>query len=128
MSELAPLLAAPNTGDRQRVDDVAGRLVGGRCAACGTVTWPRRAACPRCVSGDVADANLPTQGTLVTVTTVWVPVEGIEPPYTLGLVRLGGAEVFAHIRGLDDAARVPVPVVLRLDREASPPFWFVPRQ
>ncbi len=68
-------------------------------------------------------------GQLLTYTTVWVPRPGLEPPYTLGQVKLGdGPVVFGHVRRLPDEARVPVAVrlVTAADPEAVPMFWFEP--
>jgi uncharacterized OB-fold protein len=66
-------------------------------------------------------------GALVTFTTVWVPRPGIEPPYTIGQVKLDdGPLVFGHVRGLAADAHVPCPVrvVVAEKDDAFPPFWF----
>ncbi|WP_051580098.1 Zn-ribbon domain-containing OB-fold protein [Pseudonocardia acaciae] len=116
----------PST-QRPRLDREAGALVGSRCTACGWVCWPPKAGCPRCYATDLTPAALPTTGTLVSWTRVWVPVEGIEPPYLLGMVELGEIRVFAQLRDLGEDATVPAPVRLELaEEEATPQFWFVP--
>jgi uncharacterized OB-fold protein len=119
---------APLTGARPRLDRAAGRLVGSRCTRCGTRSWPARAICSACGADGLGLEPLPATGALLSYTTVWVPRRGIAPPYVLGQVDLGdGATVFAHVRGLPEAATVPlaVRVVLAADGEV-PSFWFRP--
>ena len=74
------------------------RLVGGRCAACGSVTFPAPPSCARCGSVEVAQHLLPRRGRLWTWTTQeFLPKEpyaGGETaetfrPYGIGLVQLG---------------------------------------
>lgn len=91
-------------------------------------TWPRRAVCPRCGSDEIDAYDLPPAGTLKTWARVWVPVEGLPPPYDVGLVELGGVQVFGHVRGLSEEDVVPLPVTLRLAEEGNGgvPFWFEP--
>jgi uncharacterized OB-fold protein len=117
------------TLQRPRFDRDRGCLVGTRCRACGAASWPGRAFCFRCGSGEVEETGFPTNGELVTYTTVWVKRPGLEAPYMLGQVTLsGGVSLYAHIRGLEERASVPLPVHLVLaDRDnALPAFWFEP--
>ncbi len=122
--------AAP-TAQRARVDAAAGRLVGSRCEACGTRSWPARAICSSCGSDALVLAQLPETGQLTSYTTVWVARDGLPAPYVLGQVDLGhGATVFAHVRGAEGGLTVPAPVrvVLAADPAATPRFWFQPSQ
>ena len=112
-----PTLRETGTGSRD------GSLVAGKCAACGASAWPRRSVCYRCGSDEVLEHALSTEGLLVTWTTAWVAVEGIEPPYVLGMVRLGGVEIFMHLRGKTEGLIVPRPIRIVVDPEAHPPFW-----
>jgi len=75
------------------------RLVGGRCGACGTVTFPSQDACPRCAATEMADHPLARRGRLWAWTTQEFPPPA--PPYTgptgddfvpygVGYVELGG--------------------------------------
>ncbi len=113
------------TADRVRLDAVTGALVAGECQACGAQSWPRRARCYRCGSMHVSATRLPTEGRLQTWTRVWVPVEGITPPYVVGLVELGEVQIYGHLRGpIDDLMDMPVPVRVRVAPEEAPPFWF----
>ncbi len=76
----------------------APQLIGGRCAACSAVTFPRPPSCARCGSTDVAEHLLPRRGTLWTFTTQdFLPKEPYASgetaetfrPYGVGLVQLG---------------------------------------
>jgi uncharacterized protein len=116
---------------RARVDVEAegGTLVASRCADCGATSWPSRAICSACGSPLVDAVRLPRTGSLTSFTRVWVPRGDLPVPYVLGQVAFGaGATVFAHVRGLDEAATVPAPVrvVLSDDPDAVPRFWFEP--
>jgi uncharacterized OB-fold protein len=126
---LEQALNATPTGERERVDRAAGRLVGSRCLNCGTYSWPARAVCHHCGEARPETATFADTGSLITHTTVHVPRPPLEPPFTLGQVELPeGVLVFAHIRGLEDADKVPLPVELRLSPgdDDVPPFWFEP--
>lgn len=124
MTRLSFALDKPPIGERRRFDPDAGALVGGQCQECGTQTWPLRSVCYRCGSGDVLAATIPTDGRLTTWTRVWVPVEGIKPPYVVGLVTLGSLQIFGHVRGISDTTTVPADVKVRVELESVPPFWF----
>jgi uncharacterized protein len=68
-------------------------------------------------------------GSLLTCTTVWVPRPGLEPPYTLGQVKLtDGPLIFGHVRGLPRDAVMPTAVrlVVAEGEHDVPPFWFEP--
>ena len=74
------------------------QLIGGRCRACASVTFPAPPSCARCGSTDVEQHLLPRRGTLWTFTTQeFLPKEpyaGGETnetfrPYGVGLVQLG---------------------------------------
>ncbi len=124
MSDLTAALDIPLTADRRRMAPATQELIGGECERCGAQTWPRRAVCHRCGSPRVAEVTLPTTGRLLTWTRVWVPVEGLEPPYLVGLVEIGRLQLFGHVRGIDDDTATPAPVRVRIDPDARPPFWF----
>lgn len=74
------------------------RLIGGRCHACGSITFPHPPSCARCGSTDVERHLLPRRGELWTFTTQGFlpkePYAGGETnetfrPYGVGLVQLG---------------------------------------
>lgn len=73
------------------------QLLGGRCEACGTVTFPRLDGCPKCGSDAIEETPLSRRGTLWTWTTQGFlpkqPYAGTETdetftPYLLGYVQL----------------------------------------
>jgi uncharacterized OB-fold protein len=87
----------------------APRLIGGKCQACGTVTFPRQESCPNCTGRDIEERLLATRGTLWTFT-----VQGFQPkppytgpeafePYGVGYVELGG-EVLVETRLTENRA------------------------
>jgi uncharacterized OB-fold protein len=55
------------------------RLIGGRCAACAIVTFPRQDSCPRCAATEMAEHLLPRRGRLWAWTTQEFPPPS--PPY-----------------------------------------------
>lgn len=85
----------------------AARLLGTRCAACGTLYFPRAPACrnPACTDGELQDVRLPRDGRLYSYT-----VQAYRPPplfrmdawapYALGLIDLpGGLRVMGMLAG-----------------------------
>ena len=101
------------------------RLVGARCATCGTVTFPAQASCAKCTGSDMARVELPDRGTLWTWT-----VQAFEPkppyrapesgftPYGVGYVDLG--EVIVESRLTGDLSRLEIGRPMRL---ALLPIW-----
>ncbi len=74
------------------------QLIGGRCAACSSITFPMATSCPRCGTPDLVEHLLPRRGTLWTWTTQdFLPKEPYASgetnetfqPYGVGLVQLG---------------------------------------
>lgn len=96
-----PLLA----GDAMRVGaDGAACLVGTLCNNCGTRVFPPVPVCPECMSENVAETDLATDGTLYSWSVVHVAPKGWNVPYTAGYVDLAdNVRVFAHIVGADAA-------------------------
>ncbi len=74
------------------------RLIGGRCAGCGSVTFPQPPSCARCGAVEVERHLLPREGTLWTFTTQgFLPKEPYASgetmetfqPYGVGIIQLG---------------------------------------
>jgi uncharacterized OB-fold protein len=74
------------------------QLIGGRCTACATVTFPVWPSCARCGSTEIEQHLLPRRGTLWTFTTQeFLPKEPYASgetmetfkPYGVGMVQLG---------------------------------------
>ena len=99
-------------------------LLGGRCRACGAITFPAARVCPRCAADDVERHELATEGTLWSYT-----VQGFRPksppyagddtgetfrPYGVGYVELPG-EVRVETRlTVDDPDRLRIGMPMRL--------------
>ena len=78
-------------------------LAATRCRACGQVLFPRKERCLNCLSEDVETIKLSRRGALYTYTTVYLPSEHFEPPYTVGWIELPeGLRVFSQIRGFQE--------------------------
>jgi len=69
-----------------------GRLMGSVCGACGYKTFPPRADCPECMSGDFAFTEYSGEGTVYTFTTIAAAPTGFDDdvPYTVTVVELAG--------------------------------------
>jgi uncharacterized OB-fold protein len=92
-------------GDALDIDE-SGRatLIGGRCANCGTETFPRSPVCASCMSEDIRAQPMPRDGTLYAFSTVHVAAKKWRKPMRIGYVDLpNGARVFTHLAG-DDLA------------------------
>lgn len=81
-------------------------LRGGRCASCGTTTFPVQDSCPRCFGQGMVDHPLPTSGTVWSWTVQHfapkppyrAPADGFAP-YLLGYVDLGDVIVESRLVG-----------------------------
>jgi NAD(P)-dependent dehydrogenase (short-subunit alcohol dehydrogenase family) len=99
------------------------------CAACGAFAYPPRDACPQCLSADLAFREAADGGTLVTATTVHVPI-GLwfreRAPWRTGLVRLdAGPTMVAHLHG-DCTEGGRVRMRLMLDPAGQPAAFALP--
>jgi uncharacterized OB-fold protein len=67
-----------------------GRLMGSRCKSCGYQTFPPRADCPECLSGDFEFVEYTGQGKVFTFSTISAAPTGFEDlvPYTVVVVEL----------------------------------------
>jgi uncharacterized OB-fold protein len=103
----------------------APRLIGSKCAQCGTVTFPRQRSCPRCTSEDVHRHELATRGELWSWTIQCFPPKappylagGVEEfePYGVGYVELAGElRVEARLTESDPSRlRIGMPMELTL--------------
>ena len=102
-------------------------LLGSECGRCGTVTFPRQGACPRCTSTDVRDRPLARRGTLWTWTVQRFrpkspPYAGDEEfePYAVGYVELPG-EVRVEARLTEaDPGRLEIGMPMELTLVPAP--------
>lgn len=83
-----PPAGGPVTPGLLRLDPPA--LLGGACAACGALRFPRRPLCADCQSDAIEERSLATTGTVYTFTIVRAAPPGYlgEAPYAIGLVDL----------------------------------------
>ena len=99
-----------------------GTFLGSRCADCGVTYVPARIFCERCLAELVPDIECGPEGTVESWTVARQDVDGarLEPPLTVALVRLEGADtVLLHrLLGTTDIGG-RVRAVLRQDRTGS---------
>ena len=105
---------------------LAGRLMGSRCRACGARSFPPRADCDACLSGDFELVEVNGVGRIVAWTRISAAPRGFEAlaPYTLALVDLaeGGRALAGLGASLGEDALAPgleVRLVPRLHEETQ---------
>jgi hypothetical protein len=77
------------------------KLLGLKCGNCGAYTVPPRMVCGECASDQLEIVELSGRGRLQTFSIIYVPPEGFEAPYLVGLVELEeGPWVMANIEGV----------------------------
>lgn len=101
-----------------------GHLKGSRCRKCGFRTFPPRADCPECMSGDFEFSDVSGRGKVHTFTRIAAAPSGFESlaPYTIGVVDLEEAGRLLAWFGptiREDEIRIgmPVQVVPRIFEE-----------
>lgn len=95
-----------------------GRLMGSRCGKCGTESFPPRADCPECMSGEFEFVPWEGKGRLLTFTRIDAAPTGFQDlaPYVVCLVELdrGGRAVGWKGESLkEDELRPDMPVELK---------------
>jgi uncharacterized OB-fold protein len=106
MAEAAMLPTRPHLcGDALDVDASGhATLIGGRCADCGSETFPRVPVCASCMSENIRPQAMPREGSLYAFSVVHVAAKKWKKPMRIGYVDLpNGARVFTHLEG-DDLA------------------------
>jgi|SRR3990172_2215014 len=95
------------------------QLVGGRCAGCGKVFFPRFNACPSCATRkSMAEVRLSRRGKLYSYSIIHVDTPGFKAPYAVGYVDLPeGPRVFGHVDGWQSG---PIPLDISVDIYAGP--------
>jgi len=101
-----------------------GRLMASRCEQCGATSYPPRADCPHCLSGDFAYQEVSGEGTLHTYTRIDAAPAGFEDevPFVVGVVDLAeGGRLLAWfgdtIEESEIAIGMPIQVVPRIFEE-----------
>ena len=108
-------------------------LLGSECRACGTVSFPRQNACPRCTSTDVTERRLARRGALWSWTIQRFrpkspPYTGPEEfePYGVGYVELPG-EVRVEARLTEsDPSKLQIGMAMELTLIPEATFAFRP--
>jgi hypothetical protein len=74
-------------------------LLATKCSECGFVSYPPKAACPKCGSRNIKEIKLPKKGKIISFTVIRVPIEGFKgsDPCILGIIDLGGARILAQL-------------------------------
>jgi len=90
-------LSVPNSW---RLNRARYGLVGGVCKSCGAPAFPPRATCQSCGGVEFREGVLPGSGQILSWTTIHVPPEGFEAPYTVAIVQMeGGVRVVGQVVG-----------------------------
>lgn len=82
------------------------RLLGLKCADCGSITVPPKMVCRNCTGTNLAVVDLKGNGAIKTFTTLYVAAEGRqnEVPYTVVLVQLDeGPWIMGNLIDIDPA-------------------------
>jgi uncharacterized OB-fold protein len=103
-----------------------GRLMGSTCQKCGFTSFPPRADCPECLSGEFEYTEYSGEGEVYTYTTIAAAPTGFEDeaPYTVAVVDLreGGrlvAWLGSDIAATDVRIGMEVQVVPRIFEETE---------
>jgi uncharacterized OB-fold protein len=95
----------------------AGRLMASRCKRCGAMSFPPKADCDSCMSGDFAFVEVSGAGTLVTFTKIVAAPTGFEDvaPYIVGVVDLAeGGRALAWLGESVPEADITIGMALQL--------------
>lgn len=110
-------------------------LIGGRCAACGTVFFPKPHVCLDCGGQEVIAQDLGGAGELYSFTTVHMPSGRMRPPFSVALVRMAdGPLVYAPLERATERTAIGQQLQvapLLLEAETDAPilaFQFVPEE
>jgi len=109
-----------------------GRFVTTRCSACGNVSFPPQADCPRCMSDRFEWVDLGREAKLVTYTYVQVtPASFVnDDPYIVAIGEFeNGVKVLAWLLGVSlEKAKVGMKLTVeaRRSNEGNPYYVFVP--
>jgi uncharacterized OB-fold protein len=94
-----------------------GRLMGSRCKHCGATSFPPKADCDACMSGDFEFVEVSGTGTLVTFTKIVAAPTGFEDvaPYTIGVLDLAeGGRALAWLGETVPEADIAIGMELQL--------------
>jgi len=106
-------------------------LKGGRCRACGKLSFPFAGICCFCQEEQMTPARLAREGKLYAFSVVHAAAKGWRVPYVLGYVDLAdGIRVLGHIEADPKTLCPDMPValdlgVIRSEADGSPVYSYV---
>ena len=104
-----------------------GKLMAARCKTCGSLVFPPRPICPKCLSTDHEWVELRGRGRLLTYTVIHVAPPQFQPmvPYIVGIVRLeDGVNMPGMIREADaDKLKIGMEVELVVEAGETATGW-----
>jgi uncharacterized OB-fold protein len=120
LADAEPRFVAPSLVESGPTD--APRLIGGRCATCGALSFPRAAVCTECMSEDIEKNEIAGAGRVYSYSVVHQAPKGWSVPYALGYVDLTDkVRVLAHIDVPESALAIDMPVRLSVGRVGTGP-------
>lgn len=97
MAAAEPRFVAPALID---ASGAAPRLAAGKCKCCGALSFPRAEVCSACLSDEIGETHLASEGVLYSFATVHQAPRNWIVPYHLGYIDLtDGIRVLAHVQG-----------------------------
>jgi len=112
-----------------RLKDIYLNLIATKCLDCGYVSYPPKAACPKCSSRKVERVKLNDVGKVVSYTVITVPIEGFEKlsPFIIALVDVGGAKILTQLTNVSaDEVRIGMEVEATVRRTAETLDGYIP--
>jgi uncharacterized OB-fold protein len=98
-------------------------LLGHSCGSCGAVSSVPAAACRDCGAREFETVALPTQGEVVSETTIGVPPTGFPDRYQIAIVAVGKTRVLGGVDGrVDIGDAVELTDVSVVDGDPAPVF------
>jgi uncharacterized protein len=94
-----------------------GKVMATKCTSCGDAYFPPRMDCPTCLRSDVEWVEAPTDGELLTYSTVRYEPTGFEgdAPYTIAVGDFGnGVQIFSRLSREIKEADIKVGMKLKL--------------
>ncbi len=104
-----------------RREDGTVEVVGSRCRRCGRVYFPRKRACPDCMTWDEMDeVPLSKRGRLVSYSVSRDPLRGFPIPYAFGYVMLPEGimlySLFTDCEPYEEKLKIGMEMVMVMDR------------
>ena len=116
---MADRVYRPENWSASPLEHESAQLVGGRCARCSKIFFPRSDVCPGCASrGPMAQVLLSRRGKLYTYSVIHVNAPGFKAPYAVAYADLPeGPRIFGHLDGWEKG---PIPLDSPVELYAGP--------